>query len=86
MELKDYFNLVKDYASTLTKFEIIVILIAIEAIFIFPLMICSFVVASTANAGFNCVLTGFLNASLAGGCYYVITKSKAPIAVGYYYL
>lgn len=47
----------------------------------FPLVVCSFVVAGTANAGFNCVLTGLLNISFVVGSYFVLKKSKAPIAV-----
>ena len=38
-------------------------------------------VAGTANAGFNIVLTAFLNAAWVYGAYHVIEKSKTPIAV-----
>ncbi len=39
------------------------------------------IVAGTANAGFNIVLTAFLNAAWVYGAYHVIEKSKTPIAV-----
>ena len=43
--------------------------------------ICSFVVAGTANAGFNVVLTALLNIAWVAGANYVINNSKTPIAV-----
>lgn len=81
MEFTEYYNLSKEYLSLLTRLDIVLFLTALEVFFTFPFLICSFVVAGTANAGFNCVLTGLLNSSLAVGSYLVITKSKAPIAV-----
>ncbi len=78
---KDIMDLIRGYYYSATKQELLITLAGIEAFFTLPFMICSFVVAGTANAGFNCVLTGFLNAGLAGGSYYVIKNSKAPIAV-----
>jgi len=83
MEFSEYYNLSKEYLSLLTRLDIVLFLTALEGFFTFPFLICSFVVAGTANAGFNCVLTGLLNASLAIGSYLVITKSKAPIAIGF---
>jgi hypothetical protein len=65
------------------KQELLLNVVKIEAVITFALVICSFVVAATANAGFNCVLTGFLNAAFVGGSYYVLKNSKAPIAIGF---
>lgn len=47
----------------------------------FCFAISSFVVADTANAGFNVVLTGLLYMAYCGGTYYVINKSHTPLAV-----
>jgi hypothetical protein len=63
------------------KKDLFLIPIGLEVLFAFAFVICSFVVSGTANAGFNCVLTGFLNVAFIGGSYYVINNSKAPIAV-----
>ena len=63
------------------KQELLVNIVKVEAVITFALVICSFVVAATANAGFNCVLTAFLNVAFVGGSYYVLKNSKAPIAV-----
>lgn len=63
------------------KQELLQMIVFAEAACTFGFVITSFVVAGTANAGFNCVLTGFLNIAVVAGSYYVITKSKAPIAV-----
>ena len=53
------------------------------ALFAFAFLISSFVVAGTANAGFNVVLTAFLNCAWVAGAYYVLGNSKTPIAVSY---
>lgn len=74
-------DLIRGYFYASTRQELVLGLVGLEAFFTFPFIICSFVVASTANAGFNCVLTGLLNVALAGGSYYVVKNSKAPIAV-----
>lgn len=58
--------------------------IVFEGFITFAFIISSFVVAGTANAGFNCVLTGFLNAAFTAGSYYVVENSRAPIAVQLY--
>lgn len=63
------------------KTDLIGIIILLEALSTFAFVICSFVVSGTANAGFNCVLTGFLNIAYVGGSHYVIENSKSPIAV-----
>ncbi len=63
------------------KQELLLNIVKVEAVITAALVICSFVVAATANAGFNCVLTGFLNAAFVAGSYYVLKNSKAPIAV-----
>lgn len=52
-----------------------------DGLFAFCLFICSFVVVSTANAGFDVLLTAFLNAGFVAGVYYVMNYSKSPIAV-----
>jgi hypothetical protein len=65
------------------KKEIMVMIIGLETLATLAFVICSFVVAGTANVGFNCVLTGFLNIAFVAGSYYVITNSKSPIAVGF---
>ena len=73
-------DLINSYLNG-NKSELLQMVIYVEAVCTFAFVICSFVVAGTANAGFNCVLTGFLNIAAVAGSYYVITKSKAPIAV-----
>lgn len=65
------------------KTELLLNVTVLEAIVTFAFVICSFVVSGTANAGFNVVLTGFLNMGFIAGSYYVIKKSKAPIAVSF---
>ena len=45
--------------------------------------IISFVVAGTANAGFNVVLTALINIGWVVGAYYVVKNSKTPIAIGF---
>ena len=74
-------DLLRSYYYAATKQELMFGIVAVEVFFSLPFLICSFVVAGTANAGFNCVLTGFLNIGLAAGSYYVIKNSKAPLAV-----
>jgi hypothetical protein len=78
------FDTIRGLINGNSKQEILAGVIGIEAIVSFAFVICSFAVASTANAGFNVVLTGFLNVGFVVGSYYVIKKSKAPIAVGYH--
>ncbi len=63
------------------KQELLMGMIAVQGALTFAFVICSFAVSATANAGFNIVLTGFLNIALVAGSYYVLKKSKAPIAV-----
>mmetsp|Transcript_29821 Transcript_29821/g.49863 ORF Transcript_29821/g.49863 Transcript_29821/m.49863 type:complete len:178 (+) Transcript_29821:63-596(+) len=76
-------DLVRSYIYASTKKDLLIGAIAVEAFFTVPFVICAFVVASTANAGFNCVLTAFLNIGLVAGSYHVINSSKAPIAIGF---
>lgn len=80
----DFDSLIGRYSYLISgnKKDVIGFLILIEAIATFAFVICSFVVAGTANAGFNCVLTGFLNIASVAGSNYVIENSKSPIAVG----
>lgn len=49
--------------------------------FTLPFAICSFVVADTANAGFNVVLTTILNITFVAESLYIVKNSKTPIAV-----
>ncbi len=73
-------DIIKSYWNG-NKLDLLMLPIGFSALFTIPFVICSFVVAGTANVGFNCVLTGFLNVGLTGGAYHVINNSKAPIAV-----
>lgn len=57
-------------------------LIALQVLFGIVFLICSFVVASTENVGFNVVLTGILNLVFAVASYYSLAKLKTPIIVG----
>jgi len=59
------------------------LIIAGEGFLALPLTICCFVVAGTANAGFNAVLTALLNIAFIAGSYYVVNNSKTPIAIGF---
>ena len=65
------------------KKQVVNLTIGAEAFLALPLTICCFVVAGTANAGFNAVLTALLNIAFIAGSYYVINNSKTPIAVGF---
>lgn len=80
MIMEKILDLLRSYLNG-NKLDLLVVGIAFEALCIIPFVICSFVVADTANAGFNCVLTGFLNIAFAAGSYHVLVNSKAPIAV-----
>lgn len=71
------------YLISGNKKDVIGFLILLQAVTTFAFVICSFVVAGTANMGFNCVLTGFLNIALVAGAHYVVENSKSPIAVGF---
>ncbi len=65
------------------KQELLVAALTIEGVLTFAFVICSFVVAGTANNGFNCVLTGFLNIAFICGSYFVLKTSRSPIAVSF---
>lgn len=80
MEVVD--TLIGNFASA-DKKDVMKLIIFVEAVATFAFVICSFVVAGTANVGFNCVLTGFLNIAFVAGSYYVINNSKSPIAIGF---
>eukprot|EP00608_Synchroma_pusillum_P005517 CAMPEP_0198429690 /NCGR_PEP_ID=MMETSP1452-20131203/8989_1 /TAXON_ID=1181717 /ORGANISM="Synchroma pusillum, Strain CCMP3072" /LENGTH=194 /DNA_ID=CAMNT_0044150107 /DNA_START=11 /DNA_END=595 /DNA_ORIENTATION=+ len=58
-------------------------LLGVQSVFVLCFAICSFVVADTANMGFNVVLTAILNVGFCGGTYYVIRKSQTPLGVGF---
>jgi uncharacterized membrane protein HdeD (DUF308 family) len=63
------------------KKQLMTIIIAVEAVVAGCFAICSWVVAGTANNGFNVVLVGLLNIAFVVGSYYVIKSSKVPLAV-----
>ena len=65
------------------KRQIMTLTVGAEAFLALPLTICCFVVAGTANAGFNAVLTALLNIAFIAGSYYVVNNSKTPIAIGF---
>eukprot|EP00607_Mallomonas_marina_P010305 CAMPEP_0182418374 /NCGR_PEP_ID=MMETSP1167-20130531/2827_1 /TAXON_ID=2988 /ORGANISM="Mallomonas Sp, Strain CCMP3275" /LENGTH=184 /DNA_ID=CAMNT_0024592559 /DNA_START=123 /DNA_END=677 /DNA_ORIENTATION=+ len=69
--------------DTTDKKGLIMLIIGAQAVLSFPFTICAFVVSGTANAGFNVVLTALLLNAFIGGSYYVVRKSKTPIAVGF---
>lgn len=52
-----------------------------QQVFVLCYTICSFVVASTANMGFNAVLTALLYIAYVAGTYHVLHRSKMPLAV-----
>ena len=62
---------------------IIIFVIIIIIIIVLLTIIISFVVAGTANAGFNVVLTALINIGWVVGAYYVVKNSKTPIAIGF---
>ena len=72
---------IKSFLATGSKKDFMQAAIVLDGIITFAFVVSSFVVAGTANAGFNCVLTGFLNIAFTAGAYYVIENSKSPIAV-----
>lgn len=74
-------DFIKSYLNSGNKQELLLGVVAIEALLTFPAVIICFVVAGAANAGFNAVLTGFLNCAMVAGSYHVLKNSKAPIAV-----
>jgi hypothetical protein len=51
----------------------------------FPFAICAFVVAGTANAGFNVVLTAFIQIAFQSGAYYVLNMlpTRSSMMVGF---
>lgn len=73
-------DVIKSYLHG-NKQELLLNAVSVEAVLTFCFVICSFVVAATANAGFNCVLTGLLNMAFVAGSYFVLKNSRAPIAV-----
>lgn len=50
-----------------------------------PFMVCSFIVADTANAGFNIVLTAFMEIAFLAGCYYALAMrpSRSGMEIGF---
>lgn len=65
--------------------DTLVFLVTIQGFLVFAFVVAAFFVAGTANAGFNCVLTAFLNMAVTLGGYYVIKHSRAPIAVSTFF-
>lgn len=64
------------------KRQILQLSLVVQAVVVLCFSITSFLVSSTANAGFNVVLNAFLNVGFVGGSYYAL-KAKAPIAIGF---
>lgn len=72
---------IRGLLQSYSKQDILLGVVIFQAICAVPFMICSIVVSGTANAGFNCVLTSFLNIAYVAGAFFVVRNSKAPIAV-----
>ena len=79
--MDDIVSKIKSLAQSGQKRDMLLLIIALDAVFTFSVTICSLVVANTANAGFNVVLTSILNIGYIAGSYFIVTKSKTPIAV-----
>lgn len=79
--MDDVINKFKMILQSGAKRDLLLLALALGAVFTFCFTICSLVVSGTANVGFNIVLTAFLNIAYIGGSYYIITNSKTPIAV-----
>ncbi len=66
------------------KKQLLLYAIALQAVFVFPLTICCFVVAGTANAGFAFgLMVALINIVFVAGAYHVTTKSKTTFSVGF---
>lgn len=63
--------------------NVLICLAAIMVVFTLPFMICSFVVASTANAGFNVVLTGLLMIIWECGSIWLMNKGPQAMSHGF---
>ena len=81
--MDDIIKKVKSIVQSGQKRDMLVLSLALLSLFAFSILICSFVVANTANAGFNIVFTSLLNIGYIVGSYYIVTKSKTPIAVSF---
>ncbi len=58
--------------------------LALQALFCFPLVICSLIVSSTANAGFAYgLLSSFLNMLFIGGSYYALQARRESMFIGF---
>ena len=64
------------------KRQVLQLSLVVQALVVFCFSITAFLVSSTANAGFNVVLNGFLNVGYVGGSFYAL-KANAPIAIGF---
>ena len=84
--MDDIVSKIKSLAQSGQKRDMLLLIIALNAVFTFSVSICSLVVANTANAGFNIVLTSILNIGYIAGSYFIVTKSKTPIAVSKTYI
>eukprot|EP00981_Chlorochromonas_danica_P000040 scaffold26_cov159-Ochromonas_danica.AAC.3 len=71
---------IRGLLQSYSKQDILLGVVIFQAICAVPFLICSIVVSGTANAGFNCVLTSFLNIAYVAGAFFVVRNSKAPIA------
>ena len=72
---------VKEFIEGSDRRQLLILATYVSAFFCFPFTICAFVVAGTANAGFNAVFTAFLNIAYTCEAYYILNISKTPIAV-----
>lgn len=79
--MDDIVKRVKSIVESGQKRDMLVILLALVSVSTFCSFICSCVVARDPNAGFNIVFTSLLNIGYVLGSYYIVTKSKTPIAV-----
>ena len=70
-----------DKINAENKKDVLSLVLAVVALLSVVLLICSLVVSSTANAGFNIVFTALLNGGFVTGAYYALHNSKTPIAV-----
>ena len=63
--------------------ELLIYAVALQALFCFPLVVCSLVVSSTANAGFAYgLLTSFINMGFIGGAYYALQTRRDAMIIG----
>jgi hypothetical protein len=72
---------IRTIIATGNKKDLFMLGLGVQSFLTLILLVSSLIVSGTPNNGFNCVLTGLLNAGLIGGSYHVIKNSRSPIAV-----